>query len=111
MGDEECEASRNQKEVLHKSDLVEAVAEKAGVGCAEAPVIVELIFESIVHAIERGERVEIRGFGTFSSHGRGARNGRNPTTGEPVAVPAKRVAGFKASRKLLDSLNRMPIDN
>lgn len=67
---------------------------------------VDVIFEEISAALERGDRVELRGFGAFSVREREARRGRNPRTGETVDVPAKRVPFFKAGKEL-----RMRINN
>lgn len=67
---------------------------------------VDVIFEEISAALERGDRVELRGFGAFSVRERNARKGRNPRTGESVEVPAKRVPFFKAGKEL-----RMRINN
>lgn len=68
--------------------------------------VVDTILEQITQALERGERVELRGFGAFSVRERDARRGRNPRTGEPVDVPAKSVPFFKAGKEL-----RMRINN
>jgi nucleoid DNA-binding protein len=91
---------------LIKSDLAEAVAVALEMTRAEAAGIVDLVFDSILRALKRSERVELRGFGVFGLRDRGARNGRNPKTGIPVAVPAKRVAFFSVSRRLSKELNR-----
>lgn len=67
--------------------------------------IVNTIFDEIALALERGDRVELRGFGAFSVKNRPARTGRNPRTGEPVQVAAKSVPFFKTGKELRDSLN------
>ena len=87
---------------LTKTDLIEEVARVAELPQKEAAVIVEHIFDSIVHAIERGDKVEIRGFGTFRTRQRQGRIGRNPKTGVRVEVPAKRIPFFKPSKELRD---------
>ncbi|MEM6410650.1 MAG: integration host factor subunit beta [Pseudomonadota bacterium] len=66
---------------------------------------VDVIFEEISAALERGDRVELRGFGAFSVRQRDARRGRNPRTGETVDVPAKRVPFFKAGKELRMRIN------
>ena len=66
----------------------------------EAAVIVERILDSMVHALDRGDKVEIRGFGSFRTRQRRARIGRNPKTGARVEVPAKRIAFFKPGKEL-----------
>ena len=67
--------------------------------------IVDTVFERIGSALARGDRVELRGFGAFSTRGRGGRIGRNPRTGAEVAVPGKAVPRFKAGKGLLERLN------
>ena len=71
----------------------------------QANQLVSLILEDIVRAVEAGERVELRGFGSFFPRQRQSRLGRNPKTGEVVHVAAKRVLFFKSGRGLLASLN------
>ena len=67
--------------------------------------IVLTVFEQIGSALARGDRVELRGFGAFSTRGRGERVGRNPRTGHEVAVPGKVVPRFKVGKELLERLN------
>ena len=67
--------------------------------------IVDTVFEQIGSALARGDRVELRGFGAFSTRGRGERIGRNPRTGDEVAVPGKVVPHFKAGKELREQLN------
>ena len=67
--------------------------------------VVDVILEEITTALERGDRVELRGFGAFSVRKRDARKGRNPRTGETVAVPAKSVPFFKAGKELRARVN------
>ncbi len=67
--------------------------------------IVNVIFEEIVNALSRGDRVELRGFGAFTVKHRPAREGRNPRTGEPVPVQEKYVPFFKTGKELRDKLN------
>src|SRR3954468_9304952 len=67
--------------------------------------IVDTVFQRIGSALSRGERVELRGFGMFSTRGRRARIGRNPRTGVKVVVPGKAVPRFKAGKKLIERLN------
>jgi len=67
--------------------------------------IVDLFFEQIVDSLSTGGRVELRGFGSFTTRAREARIGRNPSTGEEVAVTAKRVPFFKPGKEMRDRLN------
>ncbi|MEO8736614.1 MAG: HU family DNA-binding protein, partial [Edaphobacter sp.] len=68
-------------------------------------VIVDTLFESVIGALKSGDKIEIRGFGSFRTRQRNSRIGRNPKTGEKVDVPAKRVPFFKPSKELRDSVN------
>jgi integration host factor subunit beta len=71
----------------------------------ESETIVETIFESIIGALQKGEKIEIRGFGSFRTRERRGRVGRNPKTGEKVEVPAKKIPFFKPSKELKDFVN------
>jgi integration host factor subunit beta len=73
--------------------------------------IVNTIFEEIISALSRGDRVELRGFGAFSVKARDARIGRNPRTGESVAVESKRVPFFKTGKLLRDRLNGLEVSD
>ena len=73
-----------------------------------AETIIETVFGSIVESLRRGERVELRGFGSFRLRDRAARRSRNPRSGERVNVPSKRVACFKAGKELKASVNGDP---
>jgi integration host factor subunit beta len=85
---------------MTKAELVEEVARAAELNNRDAEVIVETVFDSIISALHKGEKVELRGFGSFRTRERGPRRGRNPKTGEPVDVPAKRVPYFKPGKEL-----------
>src|ERR1035441_2475668 len=85
---------------LNRAELIEKVCESVQIPRKEAAVIVELILDSIVQALGRGEKVEIRGFGSFRTRQRRARIGRNPKTGARVEVPPKKVPYFKPSKEL-----------
>ena len=93
---------------LTKADLIEEVSRVTALHWQEAASIVECILDSIVHAIERGDKVEIRGFGSFRIRQRGGRVARNPKTGARVEVPPRRIPVFKPSkelRELVDQIN------
>lgn len=90
-----------------RSELVTRLAEeRPHLPLKRVEQAVDVIFEEISAALERGDRVELRGFGAFSVRHRDARKGRNPRTGESVDVPAKKVPFFKAGKEL-----RMRINN
>src|SRR5262245_45290670 len=88
-----------------KADLIAEVSRVVELQWQEATVIVERILDSIVHALEHGDKVEIRGFGSFRTRQRHARIARNPKTGERVEVPAKRIPFFKPSKDLSELVN------
>jgi len=87
---------------LTKADLIEEVLKVTELPRKESEIIVETIFDSIIEAIQKGEKIEIRGFGSFRTRQRRGRVGRNPKTGEKVEVPAKRIPFFKPSKELKD---------
>jgi integration host factor subunit beta len=90
---------------LTKADLIEEVLKVTDLPRKESETIVETIFDSIIGAIQKGEKIEIRGFGSFRTRRRRGRVGRNPKTGEKVEVPAKRIPFFKPSKELKDFVN------
>ena len=92
---------------LTKTNLIEEVSRVLEVPRREAAVIVERILDSMVHAIDRGDKVEIRGFGSFRTRQRRARIGRNPKTGARVEVPAKRIPFFKPSKELREVVEKI----
>ena len=91
---------------MTKAELIEKVLVSAGLNKKEAEVAVETIFDSIVQSLREGEKIELRGFGSFRLRSRGARVGRNPKTGEKVNVPAKRIPYFKPGKELKELINR-----
>lgn len=93
---------------MTKAELVEEVARAAELNKRDAEVIVETVFDSIISALHKGEKVELRGFGSFRTRERGPRRGRNPKTGEPVDVPAKRVPYFKPGKELKEYFTDSP---
>ena len=90
---------------LTKADLVEEVLNVTELPRKESETIVETIFDSIIAALQKGEKIEIRGFGSFRTRERRGRVGRNPKTGEKVEVPAKKIPYFKPSKELKDFVN------
>lgn len=89
-----------------RSELITRLAEEnSQLKLRDVEKIVDVIFEEITLALERGDRVELRGFGAFSVRKRDARTGRNPRTGAPVTVEPKHVPFFKAGKELRSRLN------
>lgn len=89
---------------MTKADLVEMVAESSNLPRKQADEVVQVILESITAALSRGEKVELRGFGSFRIRRRGERNGRNPKTGDKVHVPPKKIPYFKPGKHLREEL-------
>jgi integration host factor subunit beta len=83
-----------------KAELVSRIAQDLDMTKKEVALIVNTVFKGISQSLARGDKVEIRGFGSFRVKQRGPRQGRNPRTGEPVQVPAKRVPYFRAGKDL-----------
>ena len=93
---------------MTKADLIEDVSRLAEVTRKDGEVIVETIFDSIVRSLRVGDKIEIRGFGSFRTRQRKPRIGRNPKTGDKVDVPAKKIPFFKPSKELKDLVNGAP---
>jgi integration host factor subunit beta len=90
---------------LTKADLIEEVLRITELPRKESETIVETIFDSIIESLQKGDKIEIRGFGSFRTRNRRGRVGRNPKTGEKVEVPAKKIPFFKPSKELKDFVN------
>ncbi len=91
---------------MKKSELVELVTERMeSLTRKDAESIIDSIFDGIADTLTKGERVEIRGFGSFNVKDQAARQGRNPKTGEVVQIPAKRKASFKVGKDLSERIN------
>lgn len=96
---------------MNRSDLVEQLAEQFDqLTQRDTDLAVKTILEAMGHALERGHRIEIRGFGSFAVSHRAPRLGRNPRTGESVAIPERRVPHFKPGKALRESISQQPID-
>jgi len=91
-----------------KADLVEEVIRVTGLKRNDSEELVETVFDSIVRALQSGDKIEIRGFGSFRTRQRRGRVGRNPKTGARVDVPPKRIPFFKPSKELKDYVNGAP---
>ena len=90
---------------MTKADLVEEVSKVTELTRKDSEVIVDTLFESVIKALRTGDKLEVRGFGSFRVRQRNARVGRNPKTGDKVEVPAKKVPYFKPSKELKDLIN------
>jgi len=88
-----------------KADLVNSIAEKAGLSKADAEKALKALTDAVAEALKAGEKVSLVGFGTFSVGERAARQGQNPQTGAKINIPAAKVPKFKAGKALKDSIN------
>lgn len=93
---------------MNKADLIERIFSEQGpkVSKAQSARALEAVISGITAALTKGERVTISGFGTFAASHRKARVGRNPQTGEPINIPARRVARFTPGKELRRELER-----
>lgn len=103
----ENRTARGVEDDMIRSELLEAIAkDNNDLRAEEVEQVVDIFFDEITKRLADGGRVEIRGFGAFSTRERPARTGRNPRTGEAVAVPAKRVPYFKSGKDMRERLNK-----
>lgn len=93
---------------MTKSELVDKIVEANGVLTRkESEMVVNIIFDSMCEALKKGEKVEIRGFGSFTVRERGAREARNPKSGEIVSIPAKKTPFFKTGKELRERVDTL----
>ena len=90
---------------MTKADLIESLANKVDLPKGQAERVVNAVFDDIVAGLRKGDKVTFSGFGTFQVSERKARTGRNPKTGEAIAIPASKSVKFKAGKTLKDMLN------
>ena len=91
---------------MNKADLVDRIAAEAGINKTQAAAAVDALVSNVTGALKKGERVTLVGFGTFAISQRKARNGRNPQTGKPIKIAARKVARFTAGAELKKAVNR-----
>ncbi|WP_079530134.1 MULTISPECIES: HU family DNA-binding protein [Halobacillus] len=89
---------------MNKTDLINAVSEKAELSKKDATQAVDSVFESIMGSLKDGEKVQLIGFGNFEVRERAARKGRNPQTGEEIEISASKVPAFKPGKALKDAV-------
>jgi integration host factor subunit beta len=93
---------------MTKADLINLIADKAGITRVKAETVVNTIFDSMVEALMRDDRIEIRGFGSFVNRQYDSYKGRNPRTGEVINVDEKKLPFFKVGKELKDAINKGP---
>jgi integration host factor subunit beta len=91
---------------MTKADLINQISEKAGITRVKAETVVNTIFDSMIEALMRDDRIEIRGFGSFVNRQYGAYQGRNPRTGEIINVGEKKLPFFKVGKELKEDVNK-----
>lgn len=92
--------------VMTKAELVDEVARVVQLTKKQAETIVNIVFDSIVDSLRQGQKIELRGFGSFRLRSRKSRTGRNPKTGEKVEVPSKKIPYFKPGKELKELINK-----
>ena len=102
--------SENKTGVMTKAELVDEVASVVQLTKKQAETIVNIVFDSIVDSLRSGQKIELRGFGSFRLRNRKSRTGRNPKTGEKVEVPSKKIPYFKPGKELKELINRAIAD-
>ncbi|HDR5272628.1 HU family DNA-binding protein [Bacillus thuringiensis] len=89
---------------MNKTELIKQVAIQGELTKPQASLAVDAVLESIQHALQNGDNVQLIGFGTFEVRNRAAREGRNPHTGEALTIPASKVPAFKAGKALKEAI-------
>ncbi len=89
---------------MNKAQLIDAIAEKAGLTKADSKKALDAFIEATSEALKSGDRIALVGFGSFSVAKRSARTGRNPQTGKEISIPAKSIVKFKPGSELADSI-------
>lgn len=89
---------------MNKSELINSVAEAAGLSKKDGTKAVEAVFDTIQSTLAKGDKVQVIGFGTFEVRERAARKGRNPQSGEEIDIAASKVPAFKAGKALKDAV-------
>src|SRR5205823_6071349 len=100
------ERTESKAGVMTKAELVDEVARVVQLTKKQAETIVNIVFDSIVDSLRSGQKIELRGFGSFRLRSRKSRTGRNPKTGEKVEVPSKKIPYFKPGKELKELINK-----
>src|SRR5438046_5852435 len=103
---EDLDKNETKAGVMTKAELVDEVARVVQLTKKQAETIVNIIFDSIVDSLRTGQKIELRGFGSFRLRSRKSRTGRNPKTGEKVEVPSKKIPYFKPGKELKELINK-----
>lgn len=95
---------------MNKGELVDAITEKASVTKKQADAVLSATIDAIMEAVSEGEKVTLVGFGTFEGRERQAREGRNPSTGQPIDIPATTVPAFSAGKLFKEKVATKPAE-
>jgi len=95
---------------MNKNNLIKKLSEKMKIRSREAKVIIDTFFNEMGESLQKGEKIEIRGFGSFAVRQYGAYKGRNPKTGKIVDVPSKKLPHFKVGKELKDLVNKQVVE-
>ncbi len=106
QGDFDTHDGNAKAGVMTKAELVDEVARVVQLTKKQAETIVNIVFDSIVESLRAGQKIELRGFGSFRLRSRKSRTGRNPKTGEKVEVPSKKIPYFKPGKELKELINK-----
>lgn len=90
---------------MTKADFRAEIGRVLEISRRDSQIVFDAVLDAMVQALRKGERIELRGFGTFGTHLRGKRKGRNPRTGAQVEVPAKRISHFRPGQELTELVN------
>ncbi|HYO74908.1 MAG TPA: integration host factor subunit beta [Thermoanaerobaculia bacterium] len=104
--DDDADTIELNSGVMTKAELVDEVARVVQLTKKQAENIVNIVFDSIVDSLRAGQKIELRGFGSFRLRSRKSRTGRNPKTGEKVEVPSKKIPYFKPGKELKELINK-----
>jgi integration host factor subunit beta len=104
--DSDVQLDESKAGVMTKAELVDEVARVVQLTKKQAETIVNIVFDSIVDSLRAGQKIELRGFGSFRLRNRKSRTGRNPKTGEKVEVPSKKIPYFKPGKELKELINK-----
>jgi nucleoid DNA-binding protein len=99
------------KDAMTKNNLIDQVAEATQTGKKDAEQIIDAVLTQIAQALSKGEKVDLRGFGSFQANHKKERQGRNPQTGETMTIAAKTVAVFRPSKELAERVNQAATAN
>ncbi len=91
---------------MNKTELIAAVAEKAGISKKDADNAVNAVIDSIMETVAKEEKVQLVGFGTFEVRSRNERQGRDPRTNSPITIPASKIPAFKAGKAFKDAMGK-----